>query len=325
MVEINFTRGLDVYALVDSDSDEARAFTTYLGYWDCLARAVEAEFGSDPIPQLVSDVASRSAFQKLQNRAFAGSSEVLKGLLLNGWNSEQNLYLVDPDDPRASIQTQWINVFAYYSSGRAALAWLLVQNGSAPTSHRALLKSLAALTRSSLIPAPWDRRCESHRPLNFSGFTATPTEVSNLASDVDCYDLVAKMLKTTRGKRIDDLLTEQKRRRSVGRARNGERAAIDHRTEPTTVFDFMYRSRARANYGDPSMFYMGHLTDARSAAYLTAVRSVTNATMGLFELLIAQRAGDLLLDAATHWMARDRSGISDRVLKARLRTIGVVG
>jgi len=32
---------VNVYALLDADSDEARTFTTYLNYWDSLAELME--------------------------------------------------------------------------------------------------------------------------------------------------------------------------------------------------------------------------------------------------------------------------------------------
>lgn len=80
----NFTKGLDSYALLDSDSDEARGFTTYLGYWDCLDRAITREYGTDPLPVSVADLAGRPEFEKLAHRRYAGSPRDLQALLLNG-------------------------------------------------------------------------------------------------------------------------------------------------------------------------------------------------------------------------------------------------
>ena len=324
MPRINLTE-FDIYGILDADTPEAHAFTTYLAYWDCLERSILEIYGDDPHTALLAELQSRKAYNKLKSRPFRGNDELLRSLLLNGWNSEQNLYLVDEDDPRVSAQTQWINVYAYYSSGKTALAWILTQQGAAPNSHRNLLRALVAQANSALIPAPWQFSCTTIDPTPaYHGFATDPAPVSNLAADAPCQDMAAKMLKTTRRKRIDDLIAEEKTRTGRKRAKAGTKKLIDTRTEATTIFDFMYRSRARANYGDPSMFYMGHLNEHRSRNYLTAVKNVTSTTMFLFEALIAQRAPDTLVNTAIHWMTRDRSGISDQVLKPRLQTLGLI-
>lgn len=91
---INLTE-FDIYGILDADTPEAHAFTTYLAYWDCLERSILEIYGEDPHPALLSELQSRKAFNKLKNRPFRGDKELLRSLLLNGWNSEQNLYLVD--------------------------------------------------------------------------------------------------------------------------------------------------------------------------------------------------------------------------------------
>lgn len=45
-------KGLDVFALTDADTAEARAFTTYLGYWVSLAELVDQTYGDPPYPTL---------------------------------------------------------------------------------------------------------------------------------------------------------------------------------------------------------------------------------------------------------------------------------
>lgn len=60
----------------------------------------------------------------------------------------------------------------------------------------------------------------------------------------------------------------------------------------------MWRSRTRANYGDPSMFYIGTLSQLRSVSYVQSVQLVTSTTMLIFEGLVAQRAA-VVEDART--------------------------
>ncbi len=90
------------------------------------------------------------------------------------------------------------------------------------------------------------------------------------------------------------------------------------------MFDFMWRSRTRANYGDPSMFYIGTLDSERSKQYVRWVRTFTDATMLLFEALVAQKARNTLVEAAVHYISRDRAKITDLLLGRRLRTLGLL-
>lgn len=318
---------IDTWGFVDADSPEEKQFVTYLHYWEGLARITSDNYGTQPgraIKARFEEDGSRVAkkFRALTSKRFSGDEELLRQLLLNSWNSELGLHLVDEDDPRVMPQNQWNNVFAYYASGRAALAWLVARDGAAPQSHRALLDALAtqAAAGVSLLLPPWNLCCASHGQLDFHGFLTAPRAVSNLATGADPYDITAKLLKTTREKRI----TERVKQDHPQRSPKGYKAKVDQSIPPTTVFDFMWRSRTRANYGDPSMFYVGTLNHDRAKRYLLAVRSVNHATMALFELLVAQRARAVLLDAAGHFISRDRTSITDRTVAARLADASLV-
>jgi hypothetical protein len=313
---------LDTWALVDADSNEEKQFASYMNYWEALAGIIVGSFGTEPVAGLrdaFDDKSQRFAkkFRALSSKQFAGDSRLLRTLLLGAWNSELGLYLVDEEDDRLMHQNQWNNVFAYYASSKAALAWTLVRDNAVPTTHRSLLDAMAAQAGAavSLFPVPWSLCCTccSGRA-DYSGFANPPRPVSNLTSGGDPFDLTAKFLKTTRQKRLD----ERKKQDHPKRAPNGYRARLDGTMPPTSVFDFLWRSRTRANYGDPSMFYMGTLTQDRAVRFLRAVRLVTSTTMGLFEMLVGERAKGVLLDAADHFISRDRTHITQAGLAARL-------
>jgi len=317
---------LDVFALVDADTAEARTYTTYFGYWDCLARSITDNYSASPNEALVRELQGRSTYQNLSSRKYRGDRELLRSFLLNGWNSELGLYLVDEDDPRLQPANQWNGVYAYYATGRMALAWLLARDHQAPNRHRPMLRALSAqIAGSSLYPMPWSMCCTSLHPTTWQGCPEPPAECSNLASNLRPIDGLGKMLSTTRQRRVDELVSQRKERLGLRRAPNGEARRQNERLEATTVFDFAWRSRTRSNYGDPSMFYMGSLGDqSRSQQLLSAVRTWTNATMLLFEAFLGQRASDLVTDAAVHYMSRDRTKISDGVLGERLRALGMI-
>jgi hypothetical protein len=186
-----------------------------------------------------------------------------------------------------------------------------------------MLRALSAqVAISSLYPMPWSICCTSLNPLSWAGCPEPPADSSNLSSNVRPLDGIGKLLSTTRRRRVDELVTQEKDRSGLRRAKNGERARQDQQLEATTVFDFAWRSRTRSNYGDPSMFYMGSLGDQqRSQQLVAAVRTWTNATMLLFEAFVAQRARAQLVDAAVHYMSRDRTKISDALVGERLRAL----
>jgi len=316
---------LNVYGLIDADTAEARAFTTYMGYWEAIAGVIEDRYGIEYHQPLVNDLRARRPVKKLTGQPFKGSAQALSELLLGAWTQELGLYAVDDDDPRLMLQNLWNNVYAYFATSRAAAGFLLVRNSTVPTNHRKTLKALAAsVGGSAIFPQPWSLACTRHMALTFKGFDQAPQEVSNLAARPNPYDLIAKCLKTTRGKRLEELKKEKRQILGKSQLPKGEGARIDNHCELTTVFDFLWRSRTRSNYGDPSMFYVGTLDHARSQRYIQSVRLVTGATMLLFEVLVAQRAPDVVAEAGVHFMSRDRSPISGGVLGERLRSIGVL-
>jgi hypothetical protein len=61
--------GIDVYSLVDADSEDARTFTTYLGYCVCLAEHIQQRYGDAAAPALLAELHSRPAFRRLPARA----------------------------------------------------------------------------------------------------------------------------------------------------------------------------------------------------------------------------------------------------------------
>lgn len=319
--------GVDVFAFADSDSDETRTYTTYLGYWDCLARHIIDTYGTDWSDALLKSLRARKPYRALSGKTlFAGDSSDLSSLLLNAWNSEVNLYLVDDDDVRLQPAVQWAPVCAYYATGRAGLGWLLVRDGVAPTGHRQLLRALAGqIGNSPLFPEPWCMHVKSLEPLTWGAFPSDPRPCSNLASNVPPVDGIGKLLKTTRRRRVEELKDGVRVRLRRQQAPAGEFRRQDARLEPTTVFDFAWRSRSRSNYGDPSMFYVGSLgSQGRARRFVRSIRTFTAATMLVFESLIAQRAPNTLVDAAVHYISRDRTQISDTLVGARLRTLGLL-
>ncbi len=318
---------LDFYSLLDADSDEARTFTTYLGYWVCLAELVQTRYGQDPAAALLTELQGRRAFRRLSSQGKPADPRAVRALLLNGWTSELRLHLIDLEDTkRLSVANHGAPVDAYYASSRHATAWLALRDGAAPTTHRGLLNAMSAqVIGSTLLPPPWDLSCQALKPSPvYSGFTALPGPCSNLAAAADPDARAGMLLRTTRDRGVKKKVEEFKHGHKLNRAPNGEAQRQDAKLAATTIFDFAWRMRARSNYGDPAMFYVGSLGPQRAQAYAAAVRSWTSATMFLFEALIAQRGRSVVQEAAVHFISRDRSGLAAVLIVPRLRTLGLL-
>ena len=291
-------------------------------------RSFAAPIGDDCTPLLLEELRSRPSFRGLPGKGIPTNPEGVRALLLNGWTSELRLNLIDLDDrKRLTLANHGAPIDAYYATSRHATAWLCARDGCAPTTHRALLNAIAAqVTGSRLYPAPWNLCCSALTPeAVYRGFDVVPGNCSNLAVSVDRDARAAMLLRTTRKRGLDKRVEEVKQRGKLRRAPAGERARQDRRLDATTVFDFTWRMRARSNYGDPAMFYVGSLGHDRARAYAAAVRAWTNATMFLFEALVAQRSKAVLEDAALHFISRDHSQLAEALIVPRLQSLGLLG
>ncbi len=292
------------FSFVDVDTPEAHAFTTYLAYWEAFASIITELYGD--LERVFDELARHKKFRSLSSSQFAGDTVRLRELLLSSWHHELGLHMVDEDDPR---------VIAYNHQ-------VLVS----PTNHRSALSAMAQMLHGSrLLPAPWSLTCtKAGEPAEWWGFPHPPGSVSNLSSNYDCYDMVAKALQTTKVRRLKELVAVEKTALKVKRAPNGTLLKVDQRSEPTTVFDVLWRSRTRSSYGNPSMFYVGTLDPFRARALTRSVKTVVEATLLLFEACVAQRSREALAAAAVHYMSRDKTGITDHTLLPRMRALGLV-
>jgi hypothetical protein len=320
-------RHVDVFAFLDADSTEAKAFTTYAGYVGALSQFIRSAYGnSDPYPAIVTILDRDGKLSRLGNKFYRGAAGPVASLLINAWLSELHLHLVDSADAGiVRIANHAAPVHAYYATTRAASAWLHVLNGVVPTTHASCLDQIGSLvaTGAALYPQPWALACTALRPSpTYSRFLTPPQPCSNLSARAPAGDRIAMCLRTTRDRQVDHLVAETKRKLRRARAPNGEADRCDAKLRPTTTFDFLWRIRTRSNYDDPAMFYMGALTDSQVLGYLDAMKLITATTMFLFEAMIANRAPAVLNDAADHFIARDRSTLTDQVLVPRLAALG---
>jgi len=318
---------LDVFAYIDADSAEAKAFTTYLGYVRAFDDLMTNASGILDFAHIRKQM-DPAGLHRLRSRPYRSNAQVVSSLLINAWLHELHLHLVDSDNVGiVRVANHAAAVYAYYATSRAASAWHFALTSTAPQTHAGLLLAIDRLiaTAPSMYPCPWSLSCTRLFPSPvYQGFLAPPQPCSNLSRVAPPIGLAAKCLKTTRQKQVTQLIEETKLQRKIARAPSGERERKDGGLHRTTIFDFLWRSRARSNYGDPAMFYMGAIVDDDVAGYLSGLRNITAGTSFIFETFLAHRAPDVLTEAATHFISRDRSGLTDVVLVPRLAELGIV-
>lgn len=317
---------VDVFAFLDADSAEAKGFRTYLGYVTAIDTLVRDNWPSLDFSDLQRVL--EPELRRMRGKRYNGPVAPVQSLLVNGWLTELHLHTVNHHDSGIiRIANHMAPMYSYYATTRSASAYLTVQTGSAPTTHAAVLKQLAKLIEGNprRFPDPWNLRCTSLTPsIGYASFPTHPARCSNLSQAANPYDAVAMALRTTRKRQLDKLVAASKQQLKVSRAPKGESARRDKALEPTNLFDFLWRVRTRSNYGDPAMFFMGALGASDVLGYHQALRRITAGTCFLFEAFLCQRAPQLVMDAATHFISRDRSRLSDQILLPRLAALGLV-
>jgi hypothetical protein len=303
----------DPRAILDSDAIEADAektLATFRNYLAATSAAIDVRYrgAGGRLKQLAAAQASLPGFQRLRSRQQYDREQV-RGVLFNAWHTEVALALPEAlDDPGlARFTNQWGPVQAYYATYCLWRAWFLTERRAVRT-HGAALKQVSGLvTGRNLLPFPWS--CSSRGGPTLAeaehlGFAeAVLRDVSALTRPPGEYttdEWIAKLLRTTRGHFLKERESKWK---AENRTRSGrpyarippdERRRIREQLHSTTLFDFLYRLRIRANYGDVDDFVVGQLSDDDAQTYFRSLLDVTRKTMQTVEAMIrrSMRTGE---------------------------------
>jgi hypothetical protein len=197
----------------------------------------------------------------------------------------------------------WLPVQAYYAVHGVGLATLAAIGQPSPKEHTGFRSAFSvALVR--YFPYPIGLTCYGGPEVNdfgYSGvglFATDVREQSNLA--VPCLKnaetLVGKSLCTTRERLLDDKL-DQARRQKVTKGRRKralrmeEKRAIINRVPATSVCDFLYRMRVRANYDDPEMYLTSRDFTDQAVSHYADLLFVTEAIVDCLGVLIEKKIG----------------------------------
>ena len=99
------------------------------------------------------------------------------------------------------------------------------------------------------------------------------------------------MLETTRDNRLERGRKEWISRGTRKNMPKAEKLAMAARLHPTSVFDYLWRLRIRANYGDVSAFLMSGVNDLSHGRFHDGLVSLSSSLCLLLQSLIVQRLG----------------------------------
>jgi hypothetical protein len=195
----------------------------------------------------------------------------------------------------------WTPVHAYYAVYMSVHAWFatLGMTGMLDDHTSTLRTVVAQLVRRRLVPHPWDVSCSGYPELGERVIDGVPANADCDAhfeplanpSIEDFYPRLAKMLETTRNERLKRNRREWLAQQGRKNMKADEKRALGARLAPTTVFDYLWRLRVRANYRDVSVFLMSGLEDTSHAAFHSGLLGLVDATCLLIQSLIVSYVG----------------------------------
>lgn len=274
----------------------------YLGSIELLTGTLYGH-GEDQVQQLVDTQRGLRAFTRTQRRkATPADIAEVRRLLAISWASETQLRLADfGGDSLVRYANAWTPVQAYYAVYMSIHAWLVTAGmGGLVDDHTSTLRTVSSLlVTSGLLPHPFQVTCVGCPELGQRQIRGTPAKANindhfeNLAGPIieDFYPRLAKMLETTRDLRLARLRKEWLRQNDRKNMPRAAKLTVAGRLHPTTMFDYLWRLRVRANYGDVSTFLMSGVEDRSHGAFHSGLVSLASSLCLLIQSLIVQRIG----------------------------------
>jgi hypothetical protein len=292
-----------VISFPTDEEGRSRRFTVHRNYLTSVRLFLETIYGTDTILPLGLLRAQRQlpAFRRINRRSLSSERE-FRRLLAISWASELQLRLAAVGgDAFLRYSNAWAPVQAYYAVYMSVQAWLVTvgMSGLLDDHTRTLRSTVSHLLRRRLLPHPWDVSCEGSPELRERVIKGLPSNadpdahIELLANPTlaDFYPRFAKMLETTRDLRLKRLRKEWLRRTNRTRMLQAEKREMAAQLHPTTLFDYLWRLRIRANYGDVSAFLMSGVDDAAHTRFHEGLVTVAGATCLLVQSLVVAQVG----------------------------------
>ena len=180
---------------------------------------------------------------------------------------------VDEKPDFGMISALWLPVQTYYAVHGFGMAFLASKRGasSLPNTHGAFMRSASEHIVRPLFPSPFSAvlsggykgnqylepeliNIRDDRMYIGSGMNlARPTAETRDAHIAQCLDTTRRRL--TREKLERERAKARKPGKKRGVLKKQQAIGIAQNVPPTTVFDYLYRTRIKSNYEDPTMYH----------------------------------------------------------------------
>jgi len=311
--------------------DRTNAYRRYLAYHNyltALSTVINDLYPADN--DLVSAMMNLRGYQVFNRSALADLDELASGLR-HGWYTELLMVQTARVDEVFPFAVPWSMVQAYYAIYRGLAAYFMVSNERIPTSHNSTLRAIANDLRAAHapFPAPWCTTLSGDPGEKQAQLTCCPydqpiTLTNPMISNVDAWQNVGLMLRTTRKRTLEEAVQGWKKREKKNRIRFSEKQAIINRMMPTTVFDAFYRMRRRSNYQDSDSFIFSGVNVAETLNLHLALLDIVHASLLVFECLIAKVTPEGWMDDVVGEFVNANGDAANGTIGSRWETLSSV-
>lgn len=282
------------------------------------------------IADLVSVLSSSPATAKLHASPSANRERVAE-LLRSAWHTEALIAEALNHPALLLYSTPWTMVQTYYAIYQAARGYFSITDRSVTESHSATLTVLASdlAVCKGRFPSPWRSMCDDDpRKATISlcnDATAPPITLTNPTSSPYTnahWQHFGLFLKTTRRRQYQERLADWRARNKRTRAAASVKSALISNLRPTTIFDALYRIRARSNYMDLDAFVFGARDESDARLLQSSLVEITQYTLCLFEYIVAKAAGRSWFEnTVSAYLAAPTASAAVRTIGTRWPTI----
>ncbi len=290
--------------------DHAARYWAYANYLIALSSLIKQEYPSNA--DLVGTLARYQGIQRLSRSNEIDRKPIAK-TLRHSWFTELLLHETNHYSNLLPYAMPWSMVQVYYTIHSALRAYFLACRRQVEPVHEVALRTIGSdlVSYKERFPPPWNCVLSGDPRAAMVCLSNTPYPITidlhNALlppSAVDLWQHYGLFLKTTRLRQTDRAIRNWKKTQYKQRISQAQRQAIVQGYRPTTLFDAIYRIRARANYKDIDSFIFSETNPLDYTALQTALCHIVQSTLLIFEVVIVKSLGkQLYADILAEFMA----------------------
>jgi uncharacterized protein (UPF0332 family) len=290
--------GLDIstfMAILQDKQDKSKPAQVFLNHFSALCFHIE----NDPQAKALDRI---RYFNDIREGSCKCDYDTLRKLLYNCWSTEYALRITANQDNNdfLGFAVQWALPQAYYSSYQSLNAFIQ-STGATTSSHTGAIKKFAELVKHSKYPKTISFYCDgdysnlqiTHLPLK----GAKSSSLSRVRTPEDAQGQIAMLLRGTRKELAEQLKKDKQNSTRPILTKDGkvaksfncsQWAEIIKPATMTTLFDFLYRLRLKANYSDVQMLIEAEIDFVE---FHSCIHKIVNYINFIHEAYIAKSIG----------------------------------